>query len=120
MSAAIMEGHMSRRIITTSLHASGAAPTVDSYSDRVIKYIPADVVAAWVAAAGLIETAKNNANRPSNRVLWIVFGVGVVLAAAWTWKTTSKPGLPKPILQTAIATGAFVVWVFAVHGPFPD
>src|SRR5947209_1483775 len=106
---------MSRRVITTQVDAAGGGTNIDTYSDRVIKYIPTDIVAAWVTVVGLIRSASDIS---SGTVLWITFAVGVVLAAAWTLKLTSLPGAPPAVIQTIIATGAFIVWVFALGGPF--
>src|SRR5258708_386586 len=104
-----------RRILTTKLQAAGVAPEVDTFFDRVAKYIPAEIVSAWVAVKGLIEAA---ATQSKQTVLWISFGVGVVLTALYMLKQTAAPGKPAAVAQTAIATGAFVVWVLALGEPF--
>lgn len=102
---------MPRRINTAALQDSGGrAP--DGYFDRVIKYIPGDVVAAWVAAAGIIPATAGP------MTLWLVFAVGIVATAAWTWKQTQEPGKPAAVTQILVATAAFLVWVFALGGPF--
>jgi hypothetical protein len=114
---------MGRRIVTTEfqstrLEAAGGA-TVDTYFDRVIKYIPADVVSAWVFVTSVISGAPGGVPKPL--VLWIAFGCGLVVTALWTWKQTSQPGLPPAVTQILISTGAFAVWVFAlVGGPFAN
>jgi len=101
---------MSIRIHTKAMHGGGAAATPpDTYFDKIVKYIPSDIVGAWVAAAGAIKGA---AGIPQGRILWIAFIVGVVMTAVWKLKQTTLP------LQAAISTGAFVVWVFALGGPF--
>lgn len=106
---------MSRRITTSSHHAS-AAKTVDTYFDKVVKYIPADVVAAWVTVAGLVTGAGGTF--PKNNALWVCFAFGVVITPLWTLRQTRAPGLPPAYKQAAISTAAFIVWVFALGGPF--
>ena len=107
---------MSRRIQTAQLQAAGpGAPSIDTYFDKVVKYIPADIVAAWVAVTGLIKSAGGV--NPAT-VLWICFIVGAVLTAAWTWKQTQSPGQSAAIKQIIISTIAFSVWVFALGAPF--
>jgi hypothetical protein len=109
---------MPRRVITTQ-YLSTNAGSVDTYFDRVVKYIPADVVAAWVAVGGIVKTMAN-----PTAVLWVAFVVGVILAAAWTWKQTQIPGAatsappPTPYKQILIAAAAFVVWAIAIGPPF--
>jgi len=110
---------MSRRVRALPPRALGAAAAqpveIDSYFDKVLKYIPADIVAAWVAVTGLVSNARDV---PRQTVLWVAFGIGLVLTAWWTWKQASAPGRRPPVTQALISTGAFAVWVFALGGPF--
>jgi hypothetical protein len=107
---------MGRRIITIQYNrtdSSGAA--VDGYFDKVIKYIPSDIVGGWVAVTGLIKSADNV---PTNLLLWIAFGAGIILTLLWTLKQTSEPGKKTAKTQIIISTFSFAVWVFALGGPF--
>ena len=107
---------MPRRIVSANFHGGSAPPAaarVDGYFDRIIKYIPADVVGAWVAVTGIIGPAQR-----SSTVLWIAFAFGTIFSALWTWKQTAVAGQPPAITQIAVATVAFAVWVFALGGPF--
>lgn len=104
-----------RRIIATQRQANVGAVQLDSFFDRIIKYIPSDIVGAWVALTGLVAGASGI---PSTRVLWIVFAVMTVITFAWTLRQTAVPGVPPARTQAAISTGSFVVWVFALGGPF--
>ena len=108
---------MGRRIVTSQSQSLGiaAAPAVDTYFDKLIKYIPADLIAAWTAVTGLIAGATKE---PKNTLLWITFGVGVILTAAWTWRQTTQPQKTAAYTQIVISTAAFAVWVFALGGPF--
>ena len=104
-----------RRIVTTSLQAAGGPGgpgPVDSFFDRILKYIPADIVAGWVALDGLIRGS-------GTAVLWGGFLVMMVIAFVWTMNQTSVPGKPKAMQQSVLAAVSFAVWVFALHsGPF--
>ncbi len=96
--------------------AAGAQPVeIDTYFDKVLKYIPADIVGAWVAVTGLISSARDIPRQP---ILWVAFGIGLILTAWWTWKQAAVPGRRAPVTQAVISTGAFAVWVFALGGPF--
>ncbi len=108
---------MSRRIVTTQLNAAGEGAGVDKYSDKVVKNIPADVVAAWLAVTSLIASASGN-SVPTATILWIAFGVGVIFTALYTLRQTALPGIAPAVTQTLISTGSFIVWVFALGGPF--
>ena len=98
--------------------AAGAQPVeIDTYFDKVVKYIPADVVAAWVAVTGLVSSARDI---PRQMMLWVAFGIGLILTAWWTWQQAAMPGRRPPVTQAIVSTGAFAVWVFALGGPFQD
>jgi hypothetical protein len=91
--------------------AAGAAQApVDSYTDRLLKYIPVEIVAAFLALDNLIRSASEL----PGYVHWLVFAVLVLatpLYLAKVEKVTSKK-------QLGISTVAFVVWVVALPGPF--
>lgn len=105
---------MSRRIRTVSPQSSQSSRP-DTYFDRVIKYIPADIVGAWVAASGIVKGAQGV---PAESLLWIVFIFGAVLTPVWTLRQTNEPEQQPAYLQAGISTLAFFVWVFALGGPF--
>lgn len=104
---------MSRRIVTTQHQNVGGS--VDTYFDKVIKYIPADIVGAWVAVTGLISS---DTGAPQPLLLWVAFIAGAVLTLLWTLKQTFVPKKKPAITQALLSTGSFVVWVFALGGPF--
>ena len=105
---------MSRRVASTQLHAA-AAPSIDGYFDRVLKYIPGEVVAGWVTITGIIASVSSGDNAV---LLWVLFGVFMLLTAAYTWKLTNIAGQPPAVKQIVIATIAFIIWAFALGGPF--
>lgn len=105
---------MSRRIVTTADQAVAGGEPIDGYLDRVIKYIPADIVAGWLFLDGVIRSGDES----RTGLLWVVFAVLIPLTAIWTLRRTAEPGKPTAWTQAAVATVAFVVWVFAIGGPF--
>jgi len=107
---------MGRRVVTTQFQSVGGGGSIDTYFDKVVKYIPADIIAAWVTVAGLVKGASGI---DVKTVMWIAFAVGVILTPLWTWKQTSVAGAPPVKRQIAIATVAFIVWTIALAGaPF--
>src|SRR4051812_46239357 len=101
-----------RRIVSVQMHAAGrTGEAPDGFFDRIIKYIPADVVAGWVAVDGL--TGGLNAG-----MLWGLLVVFAALALLWTKKQTDVPGQPPAWRQSVIAAVSFLVWAFALQsGP---
>ena len=101
---------MNRRIITSGLHAAGQGEGVDRYIDRLIKYIPAEIVGAWIAMKGVV---------PDDKVVYgIAFLAATILTAAWIWKQTRVQGQKTAFTQIAISTASFVVWAYALEQPF--
>jgi hydrogenase/urease accessory protein HupE len=106
---------MTRRVVTTELQADEATQMLDEFSDKLIKYIPADVVAFYIAVSGIIASQEDEI-KPM--LLWSAFWVGLIGTVLWTLRQTKMPNKPLAITQTAICTGAFVVWAIALGGPF--
>ncbi len=107
---------MGRRVITSQMQSAGQpSGTVDTYTDKLIKYIPADIVAGWTAVSGLI--AGRDADQQGT-LLWVVFLVALVITPLWISRVTGRSGMKPATTQIVISTVAFVVWVFALGGPF--
>jgi len=86
----------------------------DDYLTKIIKYIPADVVALYVTLHGIISAAK--AEVPFILMSWLIFIVGVLGTVLYLWRV----GKVDDKSQLLISTGAFIVWVFALGGPFSN
>jgi hypothetical protein len=110
---------MNRRINTVSLQAAngGGGGKPDSYSDRIVKFIPSEVVAGWLAVTTAIKSA---AQPPNECTMWIIFAAGLLFAAAWTWRQTSEAGKKPPYIQITVSTIAFFVWAYATGGGLPQ
>jgi hypothetical protein len=106
---------MGRRIITSQLEAKGQEVKIDGYFDKLLKYIPTEIVGGWIAITGLIKGASNIS---TNTILWILLVIFTVLTALYILKQTFEPKKPLAIKQTTISVIAFIVWVFALGEPF--
>ena len=84
----------------------------DAFTDRLLKYIPTEVVALYVTLDGLSRAAPPNV--PKQALLWIVFFVLLV----GTWFYLRRVQAVKKVEQLIISTLAFAVWVFSLGGPF--
>jgi|SRR5882762_10481297 len=96
--------------------ASGSAGSVeekaDSYGDRLIKNIPAEVLALYVFLSGVLHAA---ADAPP-WLHWAVF-VALLIGTPFYLKNVQKV---EKLKQRLLSTGAFAVWVFSLgaQGPF--
>jgi hypothetical protein len=102
-----------RRIRTKPTFRSNAE---ESYFEKLLRYIPADIVAGYVALNGMISADVGN----SASLQRIVFGVLLVLTPLYTCylKTTPPGSIPEKVFPCLTAAFAFSVWVFALGGPF--
>lgn len=107
---------MSRRVVSSELQAAATGSAgVDTYFDRLLKYIPADVVAAWLFVTAAIDSASDV---PATTLQWIAFVFLLAFTPLWTLRQTRVTGRPPAVVQSLIALGSFAVWVFALGGPF--
>ena len=64
--------------------------STDSYFEKLIKYIPADIVAAYVTIAGILSEHNND----PLWLTWAVFGCLLALTPLYVcWIKTSPPGI---------------------------
>lgn len=87
---------------------SPTRPTPDSYFERLLKYIPVEIIGSYLIVAGLLESAyaRGSAHRVS---LGIAFAVGVVLAPVYAARVLHV----RRTMQLLMTAAAFAVWVFA-------
>lgn len=109
---------MSRRIIWSTYESSESDTKIDGYFDRLLKYIPADVVGLWLTGSGLIKTSPDDLSRVG--LLWLLFILGLVFSFFWTRKQTAESHKPIAWRQIFLSCGSFFVWVFAIGGPFAE
>jgi hypothetical protein len=91
----------------------GAAAPPDDYLGRLVKYVPAETVGAYLAAAASVPPGRTAA-------LWVVFAASWILTPLYLWFATSRRSKRPLVSQIALATIAFPIWVFAIGGPFAE
>ena len=101
------------RVVTSAEAAADPNMHEGSSAQKVVRYIPGEVVATYLAISGIVSTASGI---PNAIVMWIVTGALVVLTPLWTLYATNIPGKPRPWFQAVASTVAFVVWAFTIAG----
>lgn len=91
-----------------------SAPEPDDYFSKVVKYIPAEIVAGFVTLNGIL---LGDATIPQT-VYWLVFVGLLALTPIYTWRVTRAANFPVAYSQIIVATVSFAIWVFALGGPF--
>lgn len=113
---------MPRSIITRRESESQAAPKImaegavekqaDDYSSRLLKYIPAEVIAVYVFVEGIIKQSTDPSSIQT--LLWISFCIILILTPFYLRRVQKV----EKWVQLLVSTLAFGVWVFSMGGPF--
>ncbi len=88
-----------------------------SYFEKLIALIPADVIAAYVAADGI--TKESSLDAPI-WLYWAIFGAMLALTPLYIIYRPTGEGVLKCSQRFKAVTGtiAFITWTFALGGPF--
>ncbi|MDY0297132.1 MAG: hypothetical protein RB296_07430 [Acidobacteriota bacterium] len=78
------------------------------YSERLLKLIPSEIIAAWVAVQGII---------PRDSGPWVITAAAVLLMVLTPIYLKRFQGVSRP-MQLVASTGSFLVWVYTLGGPF--
>lgn len=81
-----------------------------SYAAKVVTYIPAEIIAAYQAAVGIVPADAPVA------LAW-VGGILLVIAPLWTAFATTNKDEPIAWYQALAAFAAFAVWLLSVQNP---
>lgn len=85
----------------------------NSYLDRLMKMIPAEVVSLYLVGNSFIPNV-----RITLQVIWVVVClVGVIVVRVYGTTDPDK-NQPPDWVHTAISTVAFLIWVYMLGGPF--
>jgi len=87
-------------------------PKLDTYQERLLKYIPTEVVTTYVFLDGVLRSAS--ATFPVAALRWFVF----VVLLFGTWFYLNRVEKVTRRQQLVISTVAFGLWVFSLGGPF--
>ncbi len=81
----------------------------DNYYSRLVKLIPAEVIAFYLALDTLASTL------PEKQVLlWVVSGIAV--AGAWFY--LGRVAGVTSVVQRLLSIAALVIWIYVTGGPF--
>jgi hypothetical protein len=106
-----------QRIAAGGSLAAGAqaVPTKDEYGDRLMKYIPTEIVSLYLFVSGLLKSAGNQISQETAG--WLEWGIfGFLLAMTFVYMRFVQEVKKKQ--QLIIVMISFAVWVFTLGGPF--
>ena len=95
----------------------GITPSRD-YVDRLVRFIPAEIIGAYIAIKNFLTEDPSAEGSLPFWVQGLVYLVLLVATPAYLNRATKAAN--RRYIQLAIATAAFVIWSYAVGGPFFD
>lgn len=85
---------------------------------RVLKYIPSEIVMAYITIDGVLRTCYNPNVWADRQILlkvsWIIAATLTILTPLWLWRVMRV----RRFSQILISTVSVPVWLFALGGPF--
>ena len=105
-------GMLSRTVTYATSTTQAEAP--DSYIDRLVKYIPSEIVALYL---GVINVVPHQ-DTLYWQSLWTIAIVTMLITPVYMYFVTDVEGEPPAWTQIAVSSVAFPIWVFATGGPF--
>jgi hypothetical protein len=96
------------------MSADASQSLADGYRDRLVKYIPTEIIALYLTLAGVIAIVPEE-EKPAG-TFWAVFLLLLLLTPLYL----SRMEGVKKRQQLVISTACFFVWVFALGGPFTE
>ena len=88
--------------------------SADNYFSQVLKYIPTEIILAYVSIEGILTTAYKGKLGPLEAMLlYVAIGL-MVLTPLWLWRVMGV----KSLAQLFLSTLSFPLWLFAMGGPF--
>ena len=113
---------MGRRVLRPSkiykFEAAAAKGEEDTYKDRLLKYIPTEIVGLYITLSTIALSAGGEI--PVLSILWVIFALLFIVTPLFYFWVTKKPSVRMGVIQIIISTIAFAVWVFSLGelGPF--
>ena len=86
----------------------------DNYLSKVLKYIPSEIIMAFVAIEGVLRSSYRENSPLFQDILWYVTIALLIIAPLWLWRVMGVTS----IKQLFLSTLALLVWLFAMGGPF--
>lgn len=103
---------------TASTSSRSKFIAVDDYFDRMVKLTPVETIAAFVVINTMVMKAAIGSSSVIATISWLVFVLLIVLTPIWILRRCREVGKPPAYRQIALSTLGFIVWVFALGGPF--
>jgi len=114
------------RVITERSLRSGRSllsePSSDAFMERLVKYIPSEIIGGYIVVSGFIEglitSDKTFLHLDAVSWLWFVMVTFSILTFVYMLFAPRADGESVQWFQALTAPVAFLAWSFALGGPF--
>ncbi|GAB4531723.1 MAG: hypothetical protein Fur0018_19890 [Anaerolineales bacterium] len=86
----------------------------DDYLSRLLKYIPSEIIMAYISIEGVLRSTYRGNAGLLETVLWSVAVILLVLTPLWMYRVMGV----RRTSQSLLSSLSFAVWLFAMGGPF--
>ena len=105
------------RTVTVAEFIQSRTRGVDSYTSRLIKYIPSEILAVYLTLRSLVVSSFDASKCGSGLLwaYWFIFSFGVLITPFYMWRVQQKmsPKRTTDLGIILISTGAFIAWAIA-------
>ncbi len=112
-----------RPLSAAQRNALPSTPSPDSYGARLLKLVPAEVIALYLAGRGVIRADADpiaGATPQTALLVWTAIGLVAVVAIRW-WGTGDRALGEKPQkMAVVISALSFLVWIYSIGDVFAD
>ncbi len=109
---------MGRRIVCESeykgLKLEKEEKLYDNYLTKLLKLIPAEIVTLYITLSAILDSSKDT----TKGIEFAVFFIVLLLTPIYIYLITKDKNKKIPWKQIVVSTFSFLVWVFALGGPF--
>lgn len=88
---------------------------IEDYLERVAKYVPIEIIAAFIAVRGFMPPT-GSPNAPPPWAEFVLFAALVGLTWGYLYKFGGR--VPRKELQASLGAFSFMVWAYGIGGPF--
>jgi hypothetical protein len=109
------KGEVMTRLVSAKAVTSNAGQPLEDYLERVAKYVPVEIIAAYLAIRGFLPEHGTDGAVPA----WVeiaIYASLIVLTPLYLLRVARD--VPDKRRQIAIAMVSFAVWSYAIGGPF--
>jgi len=97
---------------------SAKGDSARAYGERVAKYVPAEVIAAYLTALPIV--ISGTPAHSTRRTVWLglIFAFGIIFTPLYVWRFPSETEVK--VYHYVLSTAAFVIWSYSIRGGFLD